>query len=341
MSQDRHDDGLPGSPFQGSKLLRALAGWLLGLSFLSYGLWLCVTKPEFSRALQNLSYGYLVFLLALLGLCIWVNSRRYLAIFRHVGLRDISNIAWFRVFVFSRFFNTLLGQSGNIYRAMRLKRGWGFSYTSTVSCYAGFAWLDTLLNTFLMSLALLIWDPALRLAGCPALLLSISFFCLLLAGLPVLALIGRRIPANLSGESRFFGKLFRKAGEALRSLADIRFFLLINAIGLVSFFLQLLTVYAVFLSLGHNPGAANLVIFVTLLRFSTLVVLTPGNLGLQEMACAYLASAMGMDMSKGLLVSGLLRIVDWINLGLIAGVLAVSGLGADPKNNTGRCRSWS
>jgi uncharacterized membrane protein YbhN (UPF0104 family) len=336
VSQEELADFRPAPGFWRNRLFRALSGWLLGLVFLSYALWLCLSNPVFSESLGKLSFDLLGLLLVAQGMCLWVNSSRNLTVFRHVGLRGISHVAWFRVFIFARILNMIIGQSGNVYRALRLKRGWSFTYTNTVSCYAGFAWLDMLLNTFLMSVALLIWDPEMRLAGVSALLLSSSFFFLLLIGLPIVALAGRRIRAGMPNESGAFGKLFRNAGEAMRALANIRLLLTISLIGLASFFLQLLTVYGAFLSLGRSPGLANLVIFVCVIRFSTLIMLTPGNLGVLEVACGYLSSAMGMDMSQGLLVAGVLRVVSWINLGLFGGVLAIGGIGVDIRQKTER-----
>ena len=64
---------------------------------------------------------------------------RYHLILRDMGLRA-SFRSWFRIFVIGQILNTFVGQSGNIYRSVALKRSYNFEYTRTIATYAAFAW---------------------------------------------------------------------------------------------------------------------------------------------------------------------------------------------------------
>lgn len=61
--------------------------------------------------------------------------------------------------------------------------------------------------------------------------------------------------------------------------------------------------------MGIEPNVPDLALFLALYKLSTLVVLTPGNLGIREMAFGFLSQALGIGMAEGILASAMLYAV--------------------------------
>jgi len=241
-------------------------------------------------------------------------SCRYLVILRGLGLRKIGFLAWFRIFVTGSILNYFLGQSGNVYRAMALKKKYGFEYTNTVATYIAFAWMDTLLNTFLITAIVALWDHRLQIGGVKVFpVAGVALVVLLL--LPFAArILGRRAVAWTEQRSAWLHRLVRTASNAAHMTTRPSLVAAISGIGLGTFGLQMTMVYIAFRGLGINLGLAELAIFVGLLQLSAVVIITPGNLGIIELAYGFLSQAIGFRITDGFIVSGILRMVIYAML---------------------------
>jgi uncharacterized membrane protein YbhN (UPF0104 family) len=81
-----------------------------------------------------------------------------------------------------------------------------------------------------------------------------------------------------------------------------------------------------FAALGREVGAAEAIAFYVLLQLATYLTITPGNLGVQELAFGALAVGVGGAAVEGVVVSGLLRVTGV--LALVAAGLPLGGVAA-------------
>ena len=80
--------------------------------------------------------------------------------------------------------------------------------------------------------------------------------------------------------------------------------------GVVLFFLICVLFYIYFSSLSINVDLPTLVVFYALFNLSIFVTITPGNLGVREIACGFISEQMRIGMAQGILVSTLVRVVE-------------------------------
>ena len=77
--------------------------------------------------------------------------------------------------------------------------------------------------------------------------------------------------------------------------------------------------------LGSTPMAGEAALFYSILQLSTIIRVTPGNVGPQELAFGLLGSQASVGMSHGILASTIFRIGGIIVLTISAFVLGIVG----------------
>jgi uncharacterized membrane protein YbhN (UPF0104 family) len=216
---------------------------------------------------------------------------------------------WFRLAVLGRFLSTFIPQAGNIYISIRLKREYKIPYTHYAGSFFSFVWLDTCLNMVYAVLVVLLVRPDLMLGNLRALPVLIVIAIGIAAGPPLLVLISRKI----SFVNRRLVWLHAKLSEMLRlaviSIGDARYTLKVIGTGLLAFTNSLLLLYLSFRSLGMEVNMPALALFYVLLKISTEILITPGNIGPREIAYGILSELMGIGMAQGIAVSVIIRVL--------------------------------
>jgi len=224
----------------------------------------------------------------------------------YAGAPKISEFVWFRLTSVGQFLN-LFGPLGNVYRAVVLKREHGVSYTSYASALFAFVWLDTLMAFLIAFVVIAVLEPGLALFGYPALLvLFVVMSGAALAPVVALALVrrfGGLVPARFSER---LVKLFATAGGALRHPRFVLRFLTIN---LVTTVVHASALWLGFFAVGGHVGAPGLVLFQVFVRASNLIQITPGNVGINELAYGLLAHASHGSVEQGVSVALLNRTI--------------------------------
>ena len=77
-----------------------------------------------------------------------------------------------------------------------------------------------------------------------------------------------------------------------------------------------LSVYVCFYAIRNPLNLFQTLLFTIVLFLSRSVNLTPGNIGLTELICGYFSQYLGATVGSGIIVSGIIRIVEYIMLGL-------------------------
>jgi hypothetical protein len=215
----------------------------------------------------------------------------------------IGNIESFRLTNVSAFFNLIFPQGGSLTKAIYLKQKYGIPYTKTSAIFLG--------------LLLIYLDIG------AAVMLVTNFATVLLGGTVPLVLWVIALIACASSLFFMFDfpkfSLFKlgKIGELISSFSDGWNSLRTNKSHLakaciwqlVTFVCSGLWISTAYYSLGIKLNPLLGISLSVLITFSNILVLIPGNLGIQEAAYGYFTYLSGMMFSQGVVVSALARVV--------------------------------
>lgn len=297
---------------------KALLAWgLFALSLIGTVV-LVWQRGEDLSLLRALDLPAIVALVLLQGVYLVLQSGRFHVVLRQVAAQPVGFWPWLQLFVVGRFLNLFVPQGGNVYRAYLLKHRFGVPYTRFVTAFANAPWIAMVLNFAIGSVAVALLAPGVAVAGWPLWLL-LGLAALATAAVPfVAALVLPRLPRRCRWLAWLHARVAEVLGLTLASLRDARYLGRVSAWTLAAFAQAVLMLWVCFAALGTRVGVAEAVAFYVLLQLATYLTVTPGNLGVQELAFAFLAVGMGSGAVDGVLVSGLLRVTGVIALVAVA-----------------------
>lgn len=255
------------------------------------------------EAIEELTIGSGLTLVALQVAYLFPQSYRYEIITEeHAGI-ELPSLGWFRIFAVGTLLNNFLMQAGLVYRAAALKRLAGVSLGAYVGSYASFAWLSLLLNLGVAAVLLGALSPSVSFGVVPAWLAMV-----LAAGVVAVA------PATLERVARRTSRQNRiiAAGrDVLRDIVELprrprfaRRFLVSSAAATA---LGTAVVVTAAHGLNADVSVGEAALFLALVQMSSLVVITPGNLGIRELAFSLIGGALETGAVNGLLISAVTR----------------------------------
>lgn len=280
-----------------SSLLSALArhrrtlSWLAGAVLLALSARFLLHNPEPLRKLAALPLQMWLALLPLALLNFVLMSWRMSLSVVQGGGGAVPARAWFRIVVLGQFLNLFVPQLGNVYRGVVLKREFSVSYTAYATGLFTFVWLDTTFGFVLCLLVLLALEPAMQLAGVPMVPAVAAVVVLSLAA----PLVASRLLTKLQiGHARLalwkgrVDTLLETSARSLRKPAFTGQFLLGSALVMAD---QAMILWICFRAAGLPIDPETAVLFQVIVKLSNQVAVTPGNLGLMELAFGLLGSA--------------------------------------------------
>jgi len=273
-----------------------------------------VERKEELHCLEEFRLSQAAALCGLLAVYLLVRAYRFLVIARALGNVAIDFWGWFKVFVVGNFANELVGQVGNVYRATMLKRRYHLPYTAYVNAYVFFAWIDSLLNLALALLLILLLKPTLAIGGANAATTVGVMMATILAGPIAVERILRAIQPSEGVLTELHEKLHGMLTTMVQQGRDVGLMGKVVALGVVVFAIGVLVFWISFAGIGVRVGLAELALFLALYKLSTLIVITPGNLGVREIAYGLLGIGVGVSMAQGVLVSAIVRVAHYIIL---------------------------
>ena len=288
----------------------------------AYAVWLFHSNGKNASILLNFPHYSLLLMLLIATTHNVAMSFRYLVILQSLGLKT-KVLSWFRIFLLGQILNTFVGQSGNVYRTLALKRQYGFNYTNTIATYAAFAWMDTLLGAFLALLVIVLWDSSFELGGVNVLAIIGILLLSLLAAPLLFKGMSRIFVSWVEHQNSWLAKLIRLSSNALKVTTNPSLLATTSVVGLVTFALNTIMIDLAFRGLEISLTLPALVLFVFLYRLSGLVIITPDNLGVRELAYGFLSQAIGLEMCDGLIVSGIIRLVSYVTLAFLGLFMAL------------------
>ncbi len=296
---------------------------LILVASLAYILFFFIRNKNTLQITFSMDAKTLSAILVLQGVFLVLQSWRFQIILEKCAGIRLPFLQWMKIFILGRFLNMIFSQLGNIYRGMRVKQDYGISYTRYISSFASMTWMDTLMNLLIALLAVGLLEPGLQIGPRAAWKLLLALFLLILLVPVILNAIFQRITLSRPSLQWLHGKLSEVLSVTLNNLRDLRFLAKIFGLVILLFLRTILVFHLYWSILGISVSPAALAIFYTLFKFSFFVVLTPGNLGIQEIAWGYLSEQMNIGMGQGILMSGFVRVVS--SLVLIVLGLALGG----------------
>lgn len=253
--------------------------------------------------LRGLSLGLTASLVGVQVIYLPAQSYRYRIVTEAHAGDGIDSVLWFRIFCISTLLNNFVMQAGLVYQSTALRREAGVRLSAYVGSYASAGWLSLLLNIGLSVSLLLTLSPEVDLGPAPAWLTM----AVLGIGVGTAPVVLRRFARMLGSSNR----LVRVSNEILDTTLGLpgrpgflqRFLLASIATSVLGAVTIMLGASA--LGASVRPGEAML--FLALVQMASMVSITPGNIGIRELAFGIAGGALETGAANGLLISTLTR----------------------------------
>jgi uncharacterized membrane protein YbhN (UPF0104 family) len=252
----------------------------------------------------------------------FIYAYRFGLILRKNSQQPVPYGACVRSTILNRFFCLFAPQSGNVYQGIYLRQRYQVSYTHFLSGIVAINWFDTCLNLLLALGLVMFLRPGMKFAHIPA----IYFLIGLIAALIVIPLLIEFILGRISFRNRFlrwlhgrFAELFR---VVLQNMKDPAYDLLLTISGIISFLNTIIVFYLCFRAMGIAIDWPAVAFFHVVLKLCNRIMITPGNLGVREIAYGVISQQMQFGMAEGMLISLIMRCIGTIVicvLGLLMG----------------------
>lgn len=303
---------------------RRVPAWLsFGVLVASLGIlgWFVGRDLDALDALRTVSPAAIALLLVIQGLYLIPESYRQQVVVESAGQTKLPVVGWFRVFVVGRFLNSLIPQSGNVYRALRLKSDYGIGYVDFLGSMVLFLMMSVFFNLVLASVLIAVAPPE-----SPTTVLSTPWSLLAVALVVVAA------PAFLQFALKRMTLTDSSWATPLRILSDLldsaavasrQPGLFVRFIGAwLATLGVVVALYAAVLSIvGASVGIGEIIALYALVQATSFVVITPGNLGIQELGFTGLAAVFGVPAAQGAAAAAIIRASGWIALAIPAFIL--------------------
>jgi hypothetical protein len=231
---------------------------------------------------------------------------------------------WFQMLVVLRFMNNVVPQMGTVYRGVKLKKDYGISYSDYAAATLFFIWSDSWFNFFLAAALLALsgvqGDLGARINQSTLVASGAIIFVL-----PFMVTLLLRFFPGLH-KFRWSGKSMAIADEFHGAMTDVAYLVKFTGLGLASFFLMAIVFQLLLSTVGATASITTLAIFYALYRLTFHVSLTPGNVGIREVAYGVLCQQASIGMQQGVIVSAELRVLSMATLAILAGLVGGSQL---------------
>ncbi len=244
-------------------------------------------------------------------------SLRLQSILQHAAGMAFDVATMFRIFVMARILNLVVPQSGNVYRIAALKDEYDAPVVETAGGLAAFVWISVSASLALSTILLVVAGS--RNGEEP------PVAPLLLAGMAALAVAAPSVMLALAtrmrSENTILVKVRRAAVAALDAARHPRTLARFLGWWLLSLIVIVIMYSTAFSMVGPVPSVATLIALYALVQATSFIVITPGNIGIQDLGFAAIAVAFGSDPPVAAAAALLIRISG-------IAVIALVGIGA-------------
>jgi uncharacterized protein (TIRG00374 family) len=232
-------------------------------------------------------------------------------VIKAIGNKEIKFRQWFRLFVEGRLLNKVAPQLGNVYRGIELKNKNKIPLTKYTASYLFFSWFDTVFNLFLVIVAITLTRSEIPNSK---IILNIAIFIfLILIFLPKTIKFIEKININIP--KNILIKKFSSILQRLKSSINLAFnnyiFFQLGLLGIISGALMCSRILLGFEIFNIIVGLTDIILIYTIYKISTMIVITPGNIGIQELSIGMLSEFLGHGLAVGIAVTLALRLYGY------------------------------
>lgn len=303
----------------GFRVPRWLSAALLAVT-LGLLAWMVVRDRPALNALGDIAPADVATIMILQVLYLIPESYRQQIVIESSSDTTLRWLPWFRIFIVGRFLNTMIPQSGNVYRGLRLRSDFGVALAEFGGGMAAFV-IMSVVASLLVAAPFLAWQsPSLTVAGIPT-PLALLIAAAMIGGAPfaIWAVLGRRT-VEAGSTSRIVATARSVVSSTMTALSDLRLMVAFLVVWLLTITVVVALYRTVFAAIGWNLGIGEAIAIYALLQASSFLVLTPGNLGIQELGMAALAAIFGIPAAVGVVAAGIIRVTGWIAIAIPAAV---------------------
>ncbi|MHC5199895.1 MAG: lysylphosphatidylglycerol synthase domain-containing protein [Planctomycetota bacterium] len=218
--------------------------------------------------------------------------------------------------------NLIVPQLGNLYRSYHLKEVYKVPYTHYISSYFSFLWMDTILNMLVAAVLVAVMNPTLMIGQFNASLL-LTTITLLIFSIPFVCLGFCKLSSVLLNKSLWIqSKIHEVFSVTIENLKDPKYMFQVLLLGLLQLPVVCILYLLYFRCFHIDAGIPTILLFYSLYRVSLYLNITPGNLGVREVAFGILSDLMQIGKPEGILISTISRIFNYI---IIIGVAIPMG----------------
>jgi len=260
----------------------------------------------------SISFSQIIALIAL-SMIYWViYTYRFGVILEKSSGQNIIFPQLFKILVIGRFLGLIIPQLGNIYRGIQLKKNHNITYTNYIGSFTSFLWMDTSINFVIVIFVIILLEPSLKIANFDALKIVLCILLAVIAFPVILNIILPKIPFKNKRLSWIQSKLSEVFSTTINNIKSPTYLIKLTISGILIFLETIIAYHIIFCAFDVKISLAGLSLFYCLLKISVFINLTPGNLGVQEIAFAFLAQQLGIGKTEGLLVAMVARTLSTV-----------------------------
>ena len=292
------------------KKYKEIFRWLIALVCILYLVIFFYKNQDSLQIAFKLDYKIIFYVIILQFIAHLLTNIRFQLIIQKCTSVKLKFFYWMKLYFLGRFLNLVFPQSGNLYRSVKLKKDFGISYTNYISSFTSFAWMDTFIDFFIAFIVIIITNPAYKLGPFYASAVLIVLGLTILT-IPILTeLIFRKLKFKNKKINWLHSKLHEVLVVLIRNLKDPVFMAKITFLGLAIFIRTSLAFYIYFSIFDINITLPAIVLFTSLYKLTTFIVITPANIGIQEVAYGFLSEQTQIGMASGVIVSATVRVIS-------------------------------
>jgi uncharacterized protein (TIRG00374 family) len=281
---------------------RKAAQWALAVCCIVWVGWYFYHNRQDLRLFLSLRPLTILILLVLFTVHLWLYSLQFYFVLCQCAGKQLPFVDFFKTIILGRFLSNIAPQSGAVYRAVYLKHKFGISYTRYLSGFFCFLWIDAAMNILLSAAIFGIFEPTFHIRH-----ISIWWVILGLAVLWFLPIVFESLFGRISFQVHWLARLHERFREILQaavgSLSDHKMLIRVTCANSLNFVNNILIFYLFLSDFKGTITLPILAVFYILLKVSSYLILTPGNLGIREVAYAFLAQQMGLKAGEGMALS--------------------------------------
>jgi len=301
------------------KKIANILRWIIAVICLAYIVNFFCKNTEELKKLSLFQPIILVYIILLQLIYHTLNGMKFKIVLEKCSNKKVKFLPWMKIFILGRFLNTVIPQSGNIYRGITLKKQFDVSYTRYISGYSSFAWMEIFVNLFIAALAIFLINPGFRIGSLSA-WKTLIFLSLISLAFPILIeLIFNKITFKNQNLNWLHSKLAEVITVSVSNLKDPVYMLKIVLFTIIIFARTCLAFYLYFKVFNLDVSLPALLVFCSLFKISAFIIITPSNIGIQELAYGFLCEKMEIGAAQGILVSALIRVVS-VSVIIILGI---------------------